>query len=475
MATSMDQMAPDASPGEVTKGSGVRRVNGMPLYILCGVITMFILVVALVAAKRSEMQNAIGGQSEEKAGGPSLYAKEITANLPDGVVPASIALLPAAVELAEPPNLLSVSRPSAASVVPPLRPMDQQYPAAGIRSPSDDLADRTAEEKRRQLENAMKAKTSVQFNVVRAAGQVGNVFGSNDPGSDVPPASPEEALARLAVIRQRSTAANADDPIAAYKARIAAVQSAGLAGVSNGAGSTSATGSLGAASASANDLSQFAGGANGQDRWKLSTQPERPRTRYELRAGFVIPATLISGINSELPGQIMAQVSQNVYDTATGKWLLIPQGARLVGSYSNSIIYGQSRVLVAWQRIVFPDGKAMDIGSMPGADSAGYAGFTDQTNNHYVRIFSSALLMSGVIAGVTYSQSRDQSTSTNSAPTAGSALSQALGQELGQVTAQMISKNLNIAPTLEIRPGYRFNVVAVKDLTFTKPYRSFDY
>ena len=95
-------------------------------------------------------------------------------------------------------------------------------------------------------------------------------------------------------------------------------------------------------------------------------------------------------------------------------------------------------------------------------------------HNHYVRIFGSALLMSGVVASAAYSQNRNPS-NTPTAPTAGSALSEALGQQLGQATAQMISKNLNIAPTLEIRPGFRFNVIVVKDLTFSKPYAPFDY
>jgi type IV secretion system protein VirB10 len=154
---------------------------------------------------------------------------------------------------------------------------------------------------------------------------------------------------------------------------------------------------------------------------------------------------------------------------------MIPQGSRLVGAYSSDVVYGQSRVLVAWQRILFPDGKALDLGSMPGADSAGYAGFNDQVNNHYLRIFGSALLMSGVVAGVTYTQQQNQQQTGNGAPSAQQTMSAALGQQLGQVAAQMISKNLSIAPTLEIRPGYRFNVVVVKDLTFSKPYASFDY
>ncbi|NOU15670.1 MAG: conjugal transfer protein TrbI, partial [Methylococcaceae bacterium] len=116
-----------------------------------------------------------------------------------------------------------------------------------------------------------------------------------------------------------------------------------------------------------------------------------------------------------------------------------------------------------------------DIGAMPGADSAGYAGFNDQVNNHYLRLYGSAFLMSAVTAGISYSQQQNQSSSVFQQPTANSAMSQALGQQLGQVTAQMIAKNLNVAPTLEIRPGYRFNVIVTKDMTFSKPYQAFDY
>jgi type IV secretory pathway VirB10-like protein len=171
----------------------------------------------------------------------------------------------------------------------------------------------------------------------------------------------------------------------------------------------------------------------------------------------------------------MAQVAQDVYDTPTGKHLLIPQGSRLVGSYSSDVAYGQARVLVAWQRIVFPDGKAMDIGAMPGADSAGYAGFNDQVNNHYVRLFGSAFLMSGVTAGITYSQRQNQAskhlwrTERQQCPERSPRPAARPGY------GAMIAKNLSISPTLEIRPGYRFNVVVTKDMTFSKPYRSFDY
>lgn len=269
-------------------------------------------------------------------------------------------------------------------------------------------------------------------------------------------------------MRQQIEAASRDDPAAAYQARQQEVQQlqAGSGGGQGGAPQ------LAQASAGRNDLARFSGSGQG-DRWRMDSQPEAPRTPYVLRAGFVVPALLISGINSELPGTIMAQVSQDVYDTATGKWKLIPQGSRLVGSYESEVAYGQSRVFIAWQRIIFPDGKAMDIGAMPGADNAGYAGFKDQVNNHYFRTFASAFLMSGVTAGIAKSQ--PESTGLYGTQSFNSALSQAVGQQLGQVTAQLIAKNLNISPTLEIRPGYRFNVIVIKDMTFSKPYKPFDY
>ena len=221
-----------------------------------------------------------------------------------------------------------------------------------------------------------------------------------------------------------------------------------------------------------NDIASLAG--NEPDKWKLDSKPQPPRP-YSLQTTFVIPATLISGINSTLPGKIFGQVSQNVYDTATGRYLLIPQGTKLEGVYSSDVAYGQASLLVAWQRLVFPDGKTMDIGAMPGSNGAGYAGFSDQVNNHYVRLFGSALIMSAITAGVSLSQSRNQIAGTFGAPTTNTVLSAALGQQLGRVTSQLISKNMNISPTLEIRPGYPFNVTVIRDLVFNKPYQAFDY
>jgi len=198
----------------------------------------------------------------------------------------------------------------------------------------------------------------------------------------------------------------------------------------------------------------------------------------EVKTGAVIPAVMVTGINSDLPGNIIAQVSQNVWDTATGRQLLIPQGSKLFGAYDSRVIYGQERVLVAWNRLVFPDGSALTLGAMPGNDMAGYAGYTDKTDNHYLRIFGSAILMSLISGGTAYAMdsmspnanSNGTSNGTSSTQSMQQEMASALAAQMGQTTTQLLQKNLNIKPTLEIRPGYQFNVVVTKDLVFQKPY-----
>lgn len=181
---------------------------------------------------------------------------------------------------------------------------------------------------------------------------------------------------------------------------------------------------------------------------------------FELKAGSIIPAIMIGGINSDLPGQIIGQVSENVYDSATGKHLLIPQGARLVGTYDNSVTTGQRRILVAWNRIIFSDSSSIDLNMMPASDQIGYAGFNDKVNNHYGKAFGSALLMSVFSAGVQVSQ--PQATNGQNI-TSGQTMAGAIGQQLGQAGSQIIQRNIRVQPTLQIRAGYRFNVSVTKD------------
>jgi type IV secretion system protein VirB10 len=201
-----------------------------------------------------------------------------------------------------------------------------------------------------------------------------------------------------------------------------------------------------------------------------------PHTReagrsFELKTGTVIPGIMVSGINSDLPGSLIAQVSQNVYDTATGQDLLLPQGSKLYGVYDSRVVYGQSRVLIAWNRVIFPDGSSVTLGAMPGTDIAGYAGFHDQVDNHYARIFGSAVLMSLVTGGMSYAVDQVSNTSSDSDSTSvQDEMTAALAAQLGQTTLQLLQKNLNIKPTLEIRPGYQFNVIVTKDVIFREAY-----
>lgn len=466
-----DQMSPDTSPGEVTKKTGVRRVNNLPVYIIGGLMATFLLVMVLVAADRSEKQSQPVAKKDEKAGNTTMFANEITANQNGGMIQAERVAPPAVPDLSQPQSgkTIDVARPNNLDV-PPKPPKSANL--NGDRANNDELQ-RIHTTKLQQFEEAVKAKTGVKDFAPRSSGSTPDRL--TDGAASI---TKDEALARLAAVRQQIDAQTRDDPTAAYKARLQQLQAGGVGGTPGGAGSSAPRlVQTAGSSSSGKDYSQFA--KTGQDdRWKLDSKPEAPGKPYELRAGFVIPGMLISGINSDLPGQIIGQVSQDVYDTAIGKWKLIPQGSRLVGRYSSDVAYGQSRILIAWQRIVFPDGKAMDIGSMPGSDSAGYSGFTDQVNNHYLRLFASAFLTSAVTAGISLTQNQNQGQGQQNfgtQQTASGALSEALGQQLGQVTAQLISKNINTAPGLEIRPGYRFNVVVIKDMTFSKPYQAFDY
>ena len=192
---------------------------------------------------------------------------------------------------------------------------------------------------------------------------------------------------------------------------------------------------------------------------------------FNLRTGGVIPTVLISGINSDLSGQLLAQVSQNVYDTATGDNLLIPQGTRLVGQYQSGVSLGATRLFVVWTRLVFPDGRTMTLDKFPGADHMGQSGLHDKVNNHYFRIYGHALLMSLITGGTAYSID-SLNDNDNEVPSLSQSMGTALATQLSQASLSLLQKYANISPTLTIRSGYELNVVVVKDLQFTEQYEN---
>ena len=196
------------------------------------------------------------------------------------------------------------------------------------------------------------------------------------------------------------------------------------------------------------------------------------QSRYELKRGSVIPATLITGVNSDLPGRITAQVSQHIYDSATGHSILIPQGSKLMGRYDSKVSFGQSRVLVVWTDLIMPNGSTLQLGGFPGMDTEGYGGFKDEVDNHYLQTFGSAALIAIIGAGMDMSmpQQSNNANSMNNNQSASDSARRSFAETFGRVVERTVSKNMQ--PTLTIRPGYVFNILVEQDIVFSGAYRS---
>jgi len=181
-----------------------------------------------------------------------------------------------------------------------------------------------------------------------------------------------------------------------------------------------------------------------------------PASPYMLAAGSVIPASLITGLRSDLPGLVAAQVTENVFDTATGQTLLVPQGARLIGTYDSVVAFGQRRALVVWQRIVMPDGSSVRLDNEPATDPAGYAGVADKVDFHTWTLLKGVAISTLLGAGTSFSLTGE------------SDLVQAIRESAQQNAAnagnQITSRNLEIQPTITVRPGFRIRLLVHRDL-----------
>jgi len=200
----------------------------------------------------------------------------------------------------------------------------------------------------------------------------------------------------------------------------------------------------------------------------LALRVDDPST-YELHAGSVIPAILITGINADLPGTIVAQVRDDVLDSLTGRYVLIPRATKLVGTYDSRIVQGQRRVLVAWTRLLYPDGSSIDLPGMTGTDPEGYAGLGANVDDHLSKTINAALLLSIISAGAQLSQPQ-QSAGFGAAPSIGQTLAGTLGQQIGNTSVQLTQRQLQLAPTLVVPPGYLFDVMVDRDLILAAPY-----
>jgi type IV secretion system protein VirB10 len=184
---------------------------------------------------------------------------------------------------------------------------------------------------------------------------------------------------------------------------------------------------------------------------------ETPASPWQVMAGSVIAASLITGLNSDLPGMVVAQVTEPVFDTVTGRTMLIPPGSRLIGSYDSVVAFGQRRALLVWQRIILPDGSSIQIDNLPATDAAGYAGLADKVDFHTWQLLKGVALSTLLGVGTELSLGNDESDFVR-------ALRQSTQQSANQAGQQITSRNLNIQPTITVRPGWPLRVIVHKDL-----------
>lgn len=182
----------------------------------------------------------------------------------------------------------------------------------------------------------------------------------------------------------------------------------------------------------------------------------QPSSPYVVQAGSIISAALITGIRSDLPGIITAQVTQNVYDSVTGKDLLIPQGSRLIGEYDSQVSFGQNRVLLAWDRLILPDGRSIQLDRLPGADASGYAGLQDRVNQHWGGMLRAALISTLLSVGTEVGNSEDDDLVR--------ALRQGTSESIGRTGQDLVRRQMNVQPTLTIRSGFQLRVLVTRDI-----------
>jgi len=409
MAAKSDPVSSPDFLGAPRRGKGVRRLNRLPLMIVGGLVLL-----AVAGMSYTMLQRQLAAQRTAAETEPSPVQDMATSPIQR----------PGGPDYVEPP-------------VPPPFPGPLDMPRE--RSDSPVAIQTQAQTRSPELEQRLRLIARIEENRLMAR---------------------EAALGADLSVQFRGQSGNAQN-----NRQGAGLDLAGLLGTNSGSGAE-------AAAALFNNMNRPED-PNRQDEKREFLSNVQPQDTYlnhtrtpalaptEVKAGTVIPGVMIGGVNSDLPGQIIGQVRQNVYDTATGLHLLIPAGARLVGTYDSRVTMGQRRVLVAWNRVIYPDGSSVSLDLMPGADLSGYAGFKDKVNSHYWRIFGNAFMLSLFSSGIQLSQPRTPAGGTYDSQ---QIMAAEIGRQLGELGEEVARRNLNIQPTLEIRPGYMFNIMVTKDM-----------
>lgn len=429
---------------EVQQNSGMRRLNRLPVIVVIVLVVAFVAVILYGLSSRGLYFRKDPGIGQPSGNPASTFADQIKRGVSDGII-------------GEPqqqptfqPTPVENKQPAAGTGVMSTQPLPQEETRGGQELEPEAIW--RARLEREEKEQYLRERHRQRMARLQA----------NDAAYDAP------------IAIDRGKLAGGDEEISGTSKR-----------AGSGMSSASATGSASDLYAAA--LRAGLGGANvdpnGQrgkedffnsDLKELGYLPNRvvpQQSPYELKRGSVIPATLVTGINSDLPGRITAQVSQNVYDSATGHYLLVPQGTKLFGRYDSKVSFGQSRALVVWTDIIFPNGSTLQIGGMAGTDAQGYGGFRDKVDRKWFQTFGSAILIAVIGAGVDMAipQDRNAFGSSNSAE---DAARRNFAETFGRTADRTIQRNMDVQPTLKIRPGYKFNVLVDQDVIFPGRYRN---
>jgi type IV secretion system protein VirB10 len=412
------------------KGPRIRRLNRVPIIVAIALVVAFLAVIIYGLTSRGlQFGGSNDGQSAVRPA--TTDADQLKRGIPDGIIgePAPVILQPTPTETKE-----ATTNPFG-----PATPSEEVTPERPALEPEEIWRARLEREQQEQYLRELQRQRMARLQADAAAFDspiavdVGQLAATtNTPDTATP--SPNGALAT------NQSMSALDLYAAAMKA---------------GAENTDPNGQAAKESFFNQDIA---------DLGYLPKSVVPQLSPYELKRGSVIPATLVTGINSDLPGRITAQVSRNVYDSATGRHLLIPQGSKLFGRYDSKVAFGQSRVLVIWTDIIFPNGSTLQIGGMAGTDAAGYGGFTDRVDNHLLQTFGSAILVALIGAGTEMMLPEDNTSGTGD--DVENSARESFVETFGEISGQTVSKNLDVQPTLEIRPGYQFNILVDQDLVF---------
>lgn len=448
MADQKDTTAPPASEADKSpdflaapkRGRGVRRLNRLPLFIVGGLALAAILAIVYTMVQRQEAMNAKIAQAPIAASGVGASAT---------------------------PPVNPSDAPG-----PPTPPAQPVVPQSGGQTATTVQAQVVSDEYKQRMQLIQRIETQRVNDEMAALSGDANVQSFENPAEQASGVQNEQPGTGQLTPAQQAGLQAANAILAANEAAGAEPGGGGgnpvvpplMGGLGGLGGLGGAPGFGDSQNGDQNKQSEkraFLAQTGGDSSNYLNHTRTPPLSPTEVMAGTVIPSVLISGVDSDLPGQVIAQVRRNVYDSATGRYLLIPAGARLIGTYDSEVTMGQSRVLVGWKRIIYPDGSSVTLDFMPGTDQSGYAGFHDQVNNHLWKIFGNALLLSAFSSGIQLSQPQ----ATNGQNFNSSQIvAGALGQQLGEVGMEMANRGMNIQPTLRIRPGYDFNVMVTKDV-----------